>query len=340
MQISAHKSCQQPGEVHEQDYFENVTYLEDLLIDPDPSYPDLFSPVPVGHYSYCIQTADYRPTKMSTSETKKAVQLRNGHRENEKSHELKVFKREPQHRIFVNRGLHLDKIKFYGFDMDYTLAVYKSPVYETMSFDLLKKRLIHRGYPEAIKQFEYKPSFPVRGLWFDKKFGNLLKVDSHGNILVCVHGFKFLKSHEVSELYPNKYIQLDEKRVYILNTLFNIPETYMLACIIDYFASHKDFQHTSSKQEVSSGTIHMSYKSIFQDIRDATDWLHIHETIERMVVKVVVHSRQNSCPIICAYAPTPASSNEDRNRFYSDLDRHLKATLQNGKHHLLGDFNT
>lgn len=25
-------------------------------------------------------------------------------------------------RIFVNRGLHLDKIKFYGFDMDYTLA--------------------------------------------------------------------------------------------------------------------------------------------------------------------------------------------------------------------------
>ena len=25
-------------------------------------------------------------------------------------------------RIFVNRSLHLEKIKFYGFDMDYTLA--------------------------------------------------------------------------------------------------------------------------------------------------------------------------------------------------------------------------
>lgn len=25
-------------------------------------------------------------------------------------------------RIFVNRSLHLDKIKFFGFDMDYTLA--------------------------------------------------------------------------------------------------------------------------------------------------------------------------------------------------------------------------
>ena len=26
------------------------------------------------------------------------------------------------HRIFVNRSLHLENIKFYGFDMDYTLA--------------------------------------------------------------------------------------------------------------------------------------------------------------------------------------------------------------------------
>ena len=31
------------------------------------------------------------------------------------------------YRIFVNRSLALEKIKFYGFDMDYTLAEYKSP---------------------------------------------------------------------------------------------------------------------------------------------------------------------------------------------------------------------
>jgi 5'-nucleotidase len=33
-------------------------------------------------------------------------------------------------RVFVNRSLHMEKIKFYGFDMDYTLAEYKSPEYE------------------------------------------------------------------------------------------------------------------------------------------------------------------------------------------------------------------
>lgn len=32
-----------------------------------------------------------------------------------------------------------------------------------------------------------------RGLWFDTMYGNLLKVDAYGNILVCVHGFEFLK---------------------------------------------------------------------------------------------------------------------------------------------------
>ena len=48
-------------------------------------------------------------------------------------------------RIFVNRSLRLDKIKFYGFDMDYTLAEYKSPEYEDLGFELVKNRLIEIG---------------------------------------------------------------------------------------------------------------------------------------------------------------------------------------------------
>lgn len=70
---------------------------------------------------------------------------------------------------------------------------YKSPQLETLGFDLVKARLVNMGYPKEILQFEYDPSFPVRGLWFDTVYGNLLKVDAYGNILVCVHGFEFLK---------------------------------------------------------------------------------------------------------------------------------------------------
>jgi hypothetical protein len=36
-------------------------------------------------------------------------------------------------------------------------------------------------------------SFAINsGLWCDKLYGNLLKVDAYGNILTVVHGFKFL----------------------------------------------------------------------------------------------------------------------------------------------------
>ncbi len=48
-------------------------------------------------------------------------------------------------RIFVNRSLSLEKIKFYGFDMDYTLAEYRSPEYEKMGFDMIKNYLVEIG---------------------------------------------------------------------------------------------------------------------------------------------------------------------------------------------------
>ena len=117
----------------------------------------------------------------------------------------------------MNRSLHLEKIKFFGFDMDYTLAEYKSPEYEVcrrghcnlysfkigliihdqiqiLGFRLLQERLVSLGYPEQLLEFEYDPTFPTRGLWFDMHYGNLLKVDAYGNILACVHGFEFLKA--------------------------------------------------------------------------------------------------------------------------------------------------
>merc|ERR1719483_1377625 len=100
---------------------------------------------------------------------------------------------EASNRIFVNRSLALEKIKFYGFDMDYTLAEYKSPEYDFLGFELVKERLIEIGYPKEIQKFEFKPEFPVRGLWWDNLHGNMLKVDGFGNILYCCHGLKFMK---------------------------------------------------------------------------------------------------------------------------------------------------
>lgn len=196
---------------------------------------------------------------------------------------VRKYYRKAAHRIFVNRSLHLENIKFYGFDMDYTLAEYKSPQYEQLGFNLVKEHLVTLGYPKEILQFEYDPSFPVRGLWFDTIYGNLLKVDAYGNILVCVHGFEFLKHSQVYELYPNKFLQLDESRVYVLNTLFNLPETYLLACLVDFFTNCPEY--VREKTGVKSGELFMSFKSIFQDVRRAVDWVHIQGDLKAKTIQ-------------------------------------------------------
>ncbi|CAH1188488.1 unnamed protein product [Phyllotreta striolata] len=194
-----------------------------------------------------------------------------------------MFLNSDSYKIFVNRSLHLENIKFYGFDMDYTLAEYKSPEYEKLGFDLVKKHMVSIGYPQEILQFEYDPTFAVRGLWFDSLYGNLLKVDAYGNILVCVHGFEFLKHSRVYELYPNKFITLDESRVYVLNTLFNLPETYLLACLVDFFTNCRDY--TITDIGIKYGELLMSYKSIFQDVRNAVDYVHLQGDLKNRTIE-------------------------------------------------------
>ncbi|CAN0004456.1 unnamed protein product [Lampetra planeri] len=209
---------------------------------------------------------------------------------------IKKYRREANHRVFVNRSLAMEKIKCFGFDMDYTLAVYKSPEYEALGFELTVERLVNIGYPQELLSFEYDPSFPTRGLVFDAMFGNLLKVDAYGNILVCVHGFNFMKGPEIREQYPNKFIQRDDtERFYILNTLFNLPETYLYACLVDFFTNCARYKRCETG--VKDGDLYMSFKSMFQDVREAMDWVHMQasatgslksktlENLEKYVVK-------------------------------------------------------
>ncbi|XP_034095048.1 cytosolic purine 5'-nucleotidase isoform X2 [Gymnodraco acuticeps] len=197
---------------------------------------------------------------------------------------MKKYRRESYHRVFVNRSLAMEKIKCFGFDMDYTLAVYKSPEYESLGFELTVERLVSIGYPQELLSFVYDPTFPTRGLVYDTMYGNLLKVDAYGNILVCCHGFNFLRGPEIRERYPNKFIQRDDtERFYILNTLFNLPETYLFACLGDFFSNCD--RYTSCESGFKNGDLFMSYQSMFQDIRDAVDWVHFKGTLKQKTVE-------------------------------------------------------
>ncbi len=73
------------------------------------------------------------------------------------------------------------------------IIAYNAAEFDLMIFNMTINRLISLGYPKAMSEFRYDPKFAVRGLWYDKLYGNLLKVDTYGNIITCVHGFKVLK---------------------------------------------------------------------------------------------------------------------------------------------------
>lgn len=118
-------------------------------------------------------------------------------------------------------------------------------------------------------------------------------------------------SSQVYEIYSNKFLKLDESRVYVLNTLFNLPETYMLACLTDFFTNSPEYTryfthflpyfpycsanhifHTHrEKTGVRAGDLFMSYKSIFQDVRSAMDHIHIYGDLQNATVAVSHHIR-------------------------------------------------
>ncbi len=69
--------------------------------------------------------------KVMNSEEKEVISSINDkkNQNNSKLSHMLQHKREPSHRVFVNRSLQLSKIKFFGFDMVRLLATYYVSIY-------------------------------------------------------------------------------------------------------------------------------------------------------------------------------------------------------------------
>ncbi|KAM8919574.1 cytosolic purine 5'-nucleotidase-like [Pelodytes ibericus] len=136
--------------------------------------------------------------------------------------------------------------------------------------------------------FRLRPRVPpvaaAWGLVFDSRHGTLLKVDSNGNVLVCTHGFRFLKGADIWDIYPNKFIQRDDtKRFHILNTLFNLSETYLYACLVDFFKNCSRYVNCDTGYR--HGNLFMSFRSMYQDVRDAMDYVHDSGCLKEKTLK-------------------------------------------------------
>ena len=172
-------------------------------------------------------------------------------------------------RIFCNRNLRLDSIEAIGFDMDYTLALYKQGKLEQLSIELtLEKLIANHDYPKSIGDLHYDSRWAVRGLVIDRELGNVFKMDRHGHVGRVYHGKRLLNADERRALYRDNRIMLGQDRFAWIDTLFALPEAVMYISLVDFF----DREPTRP-----------TYEQLFDDIRASIDEAHRDETLKSVI---------------------------------------------------------
>lgn len=169
--------------------------------------------------------------------------------------------------VFVNRNLHMSGIEMVGFDMDYTLAIYHLRRIEKLSFEMTVQRLVSfHGYPEEIALLAYDDQFVIRGLFVDKRHGNLIKIDRFGTVGRAFHGRKQLEEEELARLYRNERIRLKNTEYAWIDTLFALPEAYLYAGIVDVIERDRRAK--------------LDYAKLYDDIRAAIDTVHRDDSLK------------------------------------------------------------
>ncbi|MFO0694178.1 MAG: HAD-IG family 5'-nucleotidase [Polyangiales bacterium] len=167
-------------------------------------------------------------------------------------------------RIYVNRSLRMDQVEAVGFDMDYTLAIYRQEAMDRQSIEATVEKLVKRGYPEALRHMHYRLDFAIRGLLIDRKLGNVLKMDRHRYVKKAYHGFRELTVDERREAYHTRRIRALGGRYHWVDTLYSLCEVSMFAAAID---------------ALEREGMAVDYERLYGDIRKAVDESHQDGTI-------------------------------------------------------------
>ncbi|CAL5081534.1 unnamed protein product [Urochloa decumbens] len=163
--------------------------------------------------------------------------------------------------IYVNKNVKLDDLQVYGFDYDYTLSHYSEHL-QCLIYDLAKKHLVNElKYPESCLKYEYDRSFPIRGLYYDRLKGCLLKLDFFGSIEAdgCFFGRRKLSLSEIKELYGTRHIGRDQVRQLVgLMDVFCFSEACLIADIVQHFVDAKlEFDASYVYEDVNQSIQHV-----------------------------------------------------------------------------------
>lgn len=188
------------------------------------------------------------------------------------SHEI-----DQKHKIFCNRTLNMKHIKAIGFDMDYTLSLYKTDTFEVLAYAETLKKLVQLGYPKEIIDFQFDWNFMIRGLLIDKVRGNVLKLDRHKYVKVAFHGFKQLTREERRNLYDTTLGRSYQEPDFTpIDTLFSLADAYLFSQLVEL-------------RDANPERVRKTYREIFDDIRSSIDLCHRDGSIKNHVSRNPEH---------------------------------------------------
>ncbi len=165
-------------------------------------------------------------------------------------------------KVFALRNIHFWGVKAVGFDMDYTLSHYRSPEIDELAFKKASSLLVQeQGYPAWLLEQHFDPTFAIRGLVLDGTRGNLLKLSSERLAVRACHGTHTMDRASIDAAYGPRRIVASAKGFRSIDTLFEIPESYLYALLVDAL----DLGIIKDK---------VDYLQIFQDVRWAIDTAH------------------------------------------------------------------
>ena len=162
-------------------------------------------------------------------------------------------------RIYCNRSLRLDEIDWIGFDMDYTLAVYRQAEMDRLSIEATEGKLVEQGYTEALLGMSFRTDFPIRGLLVDRKLGNVLKMDRYKYVKRAYHGMRELTKEERRRHYHTRRLRPASARYHWVDTLYALPEVSVFAAAVETI-------------EATTGSC--DFEKLFNDVRHCIDLSH------------------------------------------------------------------
>lgn len=173
-------------------------------------------------------------------------------------------------RLFVNRNLRFDLVTTVGFDMDYTLAIYRQEAMDRLSIDATAQKLCGQlGYPDCLLEAPYRTDFPIRGLLIDRKYGNILKMDRYRYVKRAYHGMRELDRDERHKLYHSRPVRVGTARYHWVDTLYGLSEVAMYAGAIE---------------QLDREGIEVDHGALFDDIRRSIDLSHQDGSILDQIV--------------------------------------------------------